>query len=250
MSSLVQLPSTASSELFKQSALFSSLPNSLLSEMAVHSQLLQWKKSQYINPSFLMTHFCFLLDGQLEMRTGNPDTGREVTIDVLYPGDSFDIITLLDGKPHDITLSPITSLQLISIPIAIMRQWLWTYPELNQQFLPYLAHKMREKEDQASSFALHDITMRLSRIILKHVNKINAYTGLKNNEHKDHLINGLSDEILARMIGSVRQVVNKQLQLWKSKGILDKKRNQLIIKDLDALYKEASYMHSSLKDRK
>jgi CRP/FNR family cyclic AMP-dependent transcriptional regulator len=36
-------------------------------------------------------------------------------------------------------------------------------------------------------------------------------------------------------------VINKQLQHWKKEGTLDKKRNQLIIKDLEALVKEAKY---------
>jgi len=49
------------------------------------------------------------------------------------------------------------------------------------------------------------------------------------------------------MIGSVRQVVNKQLQFWRSQGIINKKRNQIIINDLDAIYKEANVMQSSMK---
>ncbi|WP_230987883.1 Crp/Fnr family transcriptional regulator [Bathymodiolus japonicus methanotrophic gill symbiont] len=114
---------------------------------------------------------------------------------------------------------------------------MWTYPELNKQFLPYLAHKMREQEDQATSFVLHDLSTRLGQVILKHIDKIQSYTGSKQDEHKTHLINGLSDETLARMVGSVRQVVNKQLQHWKSQGILNKKRNQIMINDLDAIYK-------------
>lgn len=54
-------------------------------------------------------------------------------------------------------------------------------------------------------------------------------------------MNGLNDETLARMTGSVRQVINKQLQHWKKEDIIDKKRNQLIINDLEALEKEAKY---------
>ena len=52
-----------------------------------------------------------------------------------------------------------------------MRHWLWTYPEFNQLFMPYIAQKMREKEQQASSLILHDVSTRLSRIILEHINK-------------------------------------------------------------------------------
>jgi len=122
-----------------------------------------------------------------------------------------------------------------------MRHWLWTYPEFNQLFMPYIAQKMREKEQQASSLILHDVSTRLSRIILEHINKIKFYTGTKEEEHQHHLVNGLNDETLTRMTGSVRQVINKQLQHWKKENIIDKKRNQLIIKDLEALEKEAKY---------
>ena len=246
-SSLVQASSVANTLLVRQSPLFASLPAALLDEMAQHFQLQQLIKGDYISPSMLSERFYFLQDGQLEMKRSNPDTGREVTLDMLYPGDSFDIITLLDGKVHDITLSPISHLQLISVPIEMMRKWLWTYPELNQQFLPYLAQKMREQEDQTANFALYDIATRLSRIILKHISKIQTYTGFKQEAQTNHLINGMSDDVLARMVGSVRQVVNKQLQYWKSRGILDKKRNQIIINDLDAIYEEAKIIHKRCK---
>ena len=152
---------------------------------------------------------------------------------------------MLDGQVHNVTLSPVTALRVISVPIEMMRKWLWTYPELNQQFLPYLAQKMREQEDQTVDIALHDVSTRLSRIILKHLNKIQTYTGIKEEAQKSHLINHLSDEALARMIGSVRQVVNKQLQYWKSKGVLDKKRNEIMIHDLDAIYEAADKFNKS-----
>ncbi len=250
MSILVHVPPIASSQLVKQSPLFASLPEELIQEIAQYFHLITWEKGEYINPDNLMTQFYFLQSGQLEMKRNNPDTGREVTLDMLYPGDSFDITTLLDGKPHDVILAPISSLQLISVPIEMMRKWIWIYPALNQQFLPYLAQKMREHEDLASNFVLHDTTTRLSRLILKHLNKIQSYKGREEDEQKTHLISGLSDEALARMIGSVRQVVNKQLQYWSSQGIVNKKRNQLIINDLDAIYKEANIMHSNMQSER
>ncbi len=250
MSSPVHVPRIANFVLVKQSPLFASLPDELIQEIAQYFHLIKWGKGDYIDPHNLMTQFYFLQTGQLEMKRSNPDTGREVTLDTLYPGDSFDITTLLDGNPHDVILTPISPIQLISVPMGMMRKWIWTYPELNQKFLPYLAQKIREQEDLASSFVLHDTTTRLSRLILKHINKIKCYTGNKEDEQKTHLINGLSDEALARMIGSVRQVVNKQLQYWQSQGIVNKKRNQLIINDLDAIYKEANILHSNMQSER
>lgn len=228
------LPQQANPVLVKQANIFADLPSKLIEDFQQEFQLDEWRKGDYVNSDILMQRFFVVIDGQLEIKQSNPDTGREVTLDMLYAGDCFDLMVLLDNQPHNVIISPLTSVKLLSVKLDTMRHWLWTYPEFNQQFMPYLAQKMREKEQQASNLILHDVPTRLSRIILNHINKIKFYTGSKAQEHQHHLVNGLNDDTLARMTGSVRQVINKQLQLWKKAGTLDKKRNQLIVKDLEA----------------
>ena len=243
-SNIVHVPKTASPVLVKQAKLFAGLPTQLIEDFQQEFQLTHWHKGDYIPASMLNERFFVILDGQLELKQSNPDSGKEITVDMLYAGDCLDLMVLLDNQPHNVIISPLNTLTLLSVSLNTMRNWLWHYPEFNKQFMPYLAQKMREKEQQTTDLALHDITTRLSRIILQHINKIKFYTGAKNEEHHHHLVNGLNDETLARMVGSVRQVVNKQLQHWKSQGILTKKRNQIIINDLEALEKEAQYTQS------
>lgn len=233
-----------SSKLVQQSQLFSTLPEALVKEMTEYFRAERWEKKTYIDQETLQHRFYILLEGRIEMMRTNPETGRSVTLDLLSPGDAFDVITLLDGKPHEMFFSPIEALKVISAPIEKMREWIWTYPELNRQFLPYLAQKMRDQEDKTTDFALYDTTTRLSRIILKNLNKIKTYTGLAQNAHTEHLITGLSDEVLARLVGSVRQVVNQHLQHWKKQGVIDKKRNQIVINDLQAIIDDADYTAS------
>lgn len=236
-----QLPQKANPVLVKQASLFAGLPTKLIEDFQQEFQLNEWHKGEYISPDLLMQRFFVVIDGNLEIKQNNPNTGREATLDMLYVGDCFDLMVLLDGQPHEVIISVLTTVKLLSVKLSTMRHWLWTYPEFNQQFMPYLAQKMREKEQQASDLVLHDITTRLGRIILQHIKKIKFYTGTKAEEHQHHLVNGLNDETLARMTGTVRQVVNKQLQQWKKDGTIDKKRNQLIIRNLEALEKEAKY---------
>jgi CRP-like cAMP-binding protein len=238
--SISQLPHKASPVLVKQADLFADLPAKLLEDFQQEFQLNEWHKGDYFNSALLTQRFFVVIEGQVEIKQSNPETGREVTLDMLYAGDCFDLIVLLDGQPHDVTVSPLTTVKLLSVKLDTMRQWLWSYPEFNQQFMPYLAQKMREKEELASSLILHNVTTRLSRIILKHINKIKFYINGKEDEQQ-HVVSGLNDDTLARMAGTVRQIVNKQLQLWKKDGTIDKKRNQLIIKDFAALQQEAKY---------
>ena len=237
-----------SHRLVQKSPLFSALSDELLQEMMGYFRVERWGKKTYIDQVTLQSRFFLLLEGRIEMMRTNPDTGRSITVDLLYPGDSFDVITLLDGQIHEMFFSPVDELKVISVPIEKMRQWIWVYPELNQQFMPYLAQKMRDQENKTTDLALYDTTTRLSRIILQNLNKIKFYAGGKQDAHKQHLISGLSDERLARLIGSVRQVINQQLQHWKKQGVIDKKRNQIMINDLETIIDNADYARSMFKN--
>jgi CRP-like cAMP-binding protein len=234
-----------SSKLVQQSYLFSSLPESLLQEMTEYFKAERWEKKSYIDNGVLQQRFFLLLEGRLEMTRIHPESGREVTLDLLNPGDGFDVITLLDGQYHEATLAPLEELKIISVPIQKMREWIWTYTEQNRKFMPYLARKMRDQENKTTDFALYDTVTRLSRIILKNIDKINAYEGRAQDAHESHLVSGLSDEVLARMVGSVRQVINQHLQDWKRKGIIDKKRNQIKINNLQAIIDDARITQSN-----
>ncbi len=233
-----------SSKLVQQSHLFAALPEELVREMTEYFRAERWEKKTYIDQETLQHRFYILLEGRIEMMRTNPDTGRSITLDLLSPGDGFDVITLLDGRVHEMFFSPLEALKVISAPIEKMREWIWTYPELNRQFMPYLAQKMRDQEDKTTDLALYDTTTRLSRIILQNLNKIKSYTGMIQNAHEQHLVTGLSDEVLARLVGSVRQVINQHLQYWKKQGVIDKKRNQIMIKDLQAIIDDADYTAS------
>ncbi len=235
-----------SSKLVQQSHLFSSLPEPLLQEMTKHFKAERWGKKAFIDNEILQRRFFLLLEGRLELLRTHPESGRSITLDLLQPGDGFDVITLLDGQRHEVTLSPLEELKVISVPIEKMKEWIWTYPELNRNFMPYLAQKMRDQEDKTTDFALYDTVTRLSRIILKNIDKTNTYIGNAKDEHQCHLVSGLSDEVLARMVGSVRQVINQHLQHWKQEGTIDKKRNQIKINNLQAIIDDADFSNTHL----
>lgn len=225
--------------LIQKCHLFANIEKNLAHELSAHFKQVTWDKNSHIDQDTLKNNFFFLIQGRIEMMRINPDTGRSVTLDLLHPWDGLDIVTLLDGKPHEMFFSPVEELRLISVPIEKMRGWIWKYPELNETFMPYIAQKLRNQEDKTTDFALHDTVTRLSRILLKNLDNKSTYTGKPKDEHKHHLITGLSDEMLARMVGSVRQVINQHLQHWKQDGIINKARNKIRINDLQGLYNKA-----------
>ncbi|TCK17756.1 transcriptional regulator [Thiogranum longum] len=226
-----------------RSPLFTGLSDELMDDMLEMFRRDSWRRGVQLDPSLFQQRLFLLVDGRVEVTRINPQTGRSITLFLLGPGDGIDMITLLNDRPHEMTPVALDDVSLISVPLGDARAWLEKHPEFNRNFLPYLGEQMRKLEDLATDLALHDTMTRLARLILRHVKPCNS--GPTTGERSLHLINDLHDESLARMVGSVRQVVNRHLQHWRKQGILHKRHFQTVVTELESLqdYADESPTH-------
>ncbi len=218
-------------DILSHSPLFSNLDEETIRKMLQEFRLETWKrKSPAMDSRQSLERFYVILSGRMRVDRINPDTGRELTVALLGPGDVFDIICLLDYRKHEVFVTAIDDLETLYVPIVNIRTWIQRNPELHRTFLLYLGNQIRFLEELASDLSLHDTLTRLALLILRHTNP----------EHPQELqlIHDLSDEELAKMIGSVRAVVNRHLQNFKKEGIVETSRNHLAIKDLHGLLKK------------
>lgn len=192
-----------------------------------------WRRGAHIDSSIFESRFYLIIEGRLEVTRVNPETGKSITLALLGVGDGIDVVTLLNNKPHDVLPVAIDDISLISIPIKDARSWIDQHPEFNRNFLPYLGEQMRRLEDLSTDLALYDTITRLARLILRHV--VPQHNKSQKQSYSLTLINDLHDESLARMVGSVRQVVNKHLQHWRKEGILHKKDFKTEVNKLESL---------------
>jgi CRP-like cAMP-binding protein len=220
-----------------RSPLFAGLSEDLIDDMLGMFRRDSWRRGVQLDPSIFQQRLFLLIDGRVEVTRINPQTGRSITLFLLGPGDGIDMITLLNDQPHEMTPVALDDVSLISVPLPDARAWLERHPEFNRNFLPYLGDQMRKLEDLATDLALHDTMTRLARLILRHVKPGGKQAGKA--ERSLHLINDLHDESLARMVGSVRQVVNRHLQHWRKQGILHKRHFQTVVTELEALQEYA-----------
>ncbi len=216
-----------------QSPLFAGLSEPLLDDMLSLFRRDTWRRGLQLDPAIFQERFYLLIDGRLEIMRINPETGRSLTLYLLGPGDAIDIVTLLNTLPHEITPVTLDDMALISIPIHHARSWIDKHPEFNRNFMPYLGTQMRAMENLATDLALHDTMTRLARLILRHI--LPHHTQRPEDRHNLKLIYDLHDESLARMVGSVRQVVNRHLQHWRKQGILHKHKFRTEVTELETL---------------
>jgi len=214
-----------------KSPIFKGVSKEVLEKILASLSLKSWQKNAVIFPEHNQEWFHIIAKGRLEVSKINVDTGREVTIFIYSEGDIFDLLSILQSRKHDVLYTVLEDMECLVAPMSLAREWLFSYPELNKNFLPYLGKHLYELESMATDLALHDTTTRLVKLILRSTDKSSE----RNSYYPVKLIDNLSHEQIAKMIGSVRSVVNRSIQKLKREGMVSTKRNSIIVEDLEKL---------------
>ena len=219
--------------ILQSAALFHGVDEQMMEEILGYFTPMTLPKKSVIRPSQTKESFFVIISGRVKLSKINPETGREYIIFLLEGGDAFDIISLVDGKEHEVVIEAIDELQLLKTPVTTARSWLDLHPEFNKNFLPYLGGRMRRLEDSGSDLALYDTMTRLAKLILHYIDRDGARQ--EGEAYPVKLIDDLSHEVLAQMIGSVRKVVNLNIQKLKKEGTIASVRGKLSVKNLQKL---------------
>jgi CRP-like cAMP-binding protein len=208
--------------------LFRNFNDTLRDEINKYAKLVSFKKGDYVFDSDDTTkHFYIFLSGRVKVYQLNLENSKEQTIFILEVGDMFDVVTLLDGKVHEISTQVLENGEALRLPIEIVKEWIDTNPAFNRIFFPYIATQMRKIEDLASELSLFNTSQRLIHLILKNLSP--RKKGAKG------LLQNLSRTEIASLLGTVRHVVDRNIKELKSAGAIETKRKGIIIKDIQKL---------------
>ncbi len=218
-------------ETLQCASLFNGVDERMIEEILGYFTPMTLSKKTSIHPWQTQISLFVIIKGRVKVSTINPTNGREYIVSLLDKGDVFDIISLLDAKKHEVNIETIEEVQLLKMPIQTARDWLEKNPQFNKNILPYIGERMRYLESSSSNLALYDTMDRLVKLILDNVD---VHSKMKN-EFPVKLINDLSHESLAQMIGSVRKIVNLNIQELKKEGIISSLRGKLSVNNLEKL---------------
>ncbi len=223
----------------KNFELFSNIEEDILKKIVNECEYIEWKKAQDLPYDISSKYTYIILEGRLKVTQIDPNSGRSLALFLLSEGDIFDIFPLLDGKEHIVFPIPMDNMKLLRIKLKKAREWIIKYPKFNETLLPYLGRILRDMESFSESLVFGDTTTRLANLILKHTNRCKD----ESNYYPVKLINNLSHESLAELIGSVRSVVTQQLNKLKQEEIIIASRGKMKIKNLEKLNKKCDIFH-------
>lgn len=220
---------------FEKSPLFAGVDHPTLRQMAGAFTPEVWPKgSEIAGPAESARCFRIIVSGRVKIASSNSEDGREITLWLLARGDGFDVVSLLDGKPHLVSARALDQVETLAIPLRALQRWLERSEALRLAMNRYIAQQLRALTNLATDLAVHDTMTRLAGLLLRHFDPKAA-----GRDGSVNLIRDLPQEELASLVGSVRVVVGRLLGELKREAIVDIKGRALRVLDLKRLVRHA-----------
>ncbi len=156
--------------------------------------------------------------------------GREVTLNVIGPGEIVGEIALLDGKPRSADAVAAEDSTMMVIERHVFLPFLLRHEGLVERMLVVLCDRLRRTSTALEEIALFDLQARLARLLMKlgqdygRPVPLGVRIDLK-----------LSQRDLSTLVASSRESVNKQLRIWRDAGIIELDAGHVVLRNQDAL---------------
>lgn len=171
----------------------------------------------------------FIESGTVKLSFLDP-TGKRISLPPRGPGDMFGELSLVGEKSRGHLAEALQEGVIIQVQRDQFLAFVRHQPELLLQLLEVMGQRIRELEGLVQDLAFRDIESRLSRQLLL----LSTEYGIKT---KNGILIGfpITHRDLAEMIGSARENTTMILNRLARQGLLDKRRYQIVIKDIERL---------------
>ncbi len=156
-----------------------------------------------------------VLRGRVRISSVSGD-GKEVTLNVINPGEIFGEIALLDGEPRSADATAIEDTLLLVVERRHFLPFLRQNEGLFLRLLAVLCNRLRRTSITLEEIALFDLPVRLARVLLKLADDYG-----RPNAAGTRIDLKLSQRDLSNLVASSRESVNKQLRTWRETGVVD-----------------------------
>jgi len=224
-------------DLLKKIPLFSSLKTEELEAIHKVSRVKNFQKDQIILLENEDGDTLFaILNGKVKV-TSFSEHGKEVIFSILYAGDFFGDMSLLDGKPRSASVVAIEDSEVRMIRRADFIRLLEQHPRIALKLLEELTSRLRKADERIESLALLDVTGRIAGILLQLAED-------KPEERHDGIVikSRPTHQALANMAGTTRETVTRILKQLERKQYISIEGKDIVIINPDR-FKRDLYLY-------
>ena len=184
-----------------------------ISKMVVDNQVRK-KQPVYLagDPS---ENLYFLKEGRVKI-TRVDESGKEITLTLLEPGEVFGELGLFDDSPRETTAIALEDSLICMMRRSDFEKLMSNKPELSFKLSKLMGLKLRHIENRIDELIFSDVPTRLARLLLRLVDQHPRLTrqGMRINIK-------LSQQELANLIGATREMTSSVLNSFKKDELID-----------------------------
>jgi CRP-like cAMP-binding protein len=154
--------------------------------------------------------------------------GKELILNVFGPGEFFGEIALLDGEGRSATAIAREPSELLHLDRAHFMPFLARSPEATTRIIRLLCKRLRRTTDLVEDSIFLPVSLRLAKQLL-------ALVDVYDLQAKDQPTFPVSQGELGRMLGVSREIVARQLAVWRRAGLVEMQRGRITLRDRAAL---------------
>jgi len=206
--------------LLKSIPYFAGLPAPALADLAARASLRSYARRELVVLEGEEAQAVyFVMSGQVRVYKTSAE-GREQVLDRLGPGDSFNLVPVLDGGPNPASVEAVNAVTLCSIAANDWKEALRRCPPLAEAVLADLAARLRSFAELVGDLSFRTVRARLARYLLRQASQ----PGRR-----------LTQAEMAAELGTVRDVVGRLIAQLQDDGVIAVERHRILIKDRAAL---------------
>jgi CRP-like cAMP-binding protein len=164
----------------------------------------------------------FVATGAVKVFKTSPE-GKEQTLNIVRPGESFNDVPLFDGGPNLASAQAMVPVVLYGVKKEELKTILERYPQVALNIIRVLAQRVRQLVSLVEDLSFRHVLSRVAKILLEHASD---GTGPRPR---------LTQQEIAAMAGTAREVVGRSLKALEEEGLIRLERHRIVIANRQAL---------------
>jgi CRP-like cAMP-binding protein len=173
---------------------------------------------------------CYLIERGRVRICNFTESGKEVSMGELLPGDCLGEVGMIDSLPRFNTAVAVEDSRLLVLMRADFERLYDAHPEIARQLNRQLAYRLRLIYMQAEEANALSLGQRLARTLARL-----GYSAGVAQEGGDLLVQPVSHEALAHMLGATRQAVSQEMKRLERAELIRISYGKVFIRDIEAL---------------
>jgi CRP-like cAMP-binding protein len=220
-------------QILRQTPLFTSLSDAEMAALAVHVTRQRFDRGELLfNEGDQCQGLYLVANGKIRIFKLSP-SGREQILAVEGPGSSFAELPVFDGGTYPASASALEDAEVLFISRKDFHGFCLAHPEVGLKVIAVVGARLRRLVGIIEELSFTTVRQRLIAVLLRL-----ARTDGKRSKEGVVIEMPKTHQDLAAELGTVRELISRNLGRLEAEGYLDVQGRKIVVKDLDGLEQE------------